>query len=319
MVVTAPHLARIEKARQTIVGAAIRTPLVPLNVTDAPASIHLKLENLQTIGSFKIRAAAVAMARVSPEALSRGAVTASAGNMGQAVAWEARRRGIPCTVVVPDTSPQRKLEGMRQLGARIIAVPFDKWWATLGARSFEGVDGVFIHPFDDEAVMEGDGTIGLEIVEDFPDVDAILVPWGGGGLSTSIASAVRAVKPDCRVFAVEVDGAAPLKASLDAGEPVEVDYHPSFVDGIGSKTVFPNMLRLAQKLLAGSLVTTAAETARVVRILVERNRVVAEGAGAASVAVAMSGAVKAERIVCVVSGGNIDAHKLTMILEGETP
>lgn len=319
MVVTAPDVTRIEKARHTIVGAAIRTPLVPLNVTDAPSSIHLKLENLQPIGSFKIRAAAVAMARMSRDELSRGVLTASAGNMGQAVAWEARRQGIPCTVVVPETSPQRKLAGMQELGAAIISVPFDRWWATLDARSYEGVDGVFIHPFDDEAVMEGDGTIGLEIVEDLPDVDAILVPWGGGGLSTSIASAVRAVKPGCRVFAVEVDGAAPLRASLDAGKPVEVDYRPSFVDGIGSKTVFPNMLRLAQELLAGSLVTTPAETARAVRILMERNRVVAEGAGAASVAVALSGAVEAERIVCVVSGGNIDAHKLTMILEGETP
>lgn len=319
MVVTAPDLARIEKARLTITGAAMRTPLVPLNVDGTRSSIHLKLENLQAIGSFKIRAAAVAMARVSPDDLARGAVTASAGNMGQAVAWEARRRGIPCTVVVPDTSPQRKLDAMRQLGARIISVPFDVWWATLGARSYQGVDGVFVHPFDDEAVMEGDGTIGLEILEDLPDVDSILVPWGGGGLSTSIAAAVRAVKPECRVFAVEVDGAAPLKASLDAGKPVEVDYRPSFVDGIGSKTVFPNMLRLAQELLAGSMVTTADETARAVRVLMERNRVVAEGAGAAPVAVALSGALEAERIACVVSGGNIDAHKLTKILEGETP
>jgi threonine dehydratase len=319
LVVAAPDLARIEKARQTIAGAAMRTPLVPLNVDGTRSSIHLKLENLQTIGSFKIRAAAVAMARASHDELARGAVTASAGNMGQAVAWEARRRGVPCTVVVPDTSPQRKLDGMRHLGARIISVPFDVWWATLGTRSYEGVEGVFVHPFDDEGVMEGDATIGLEILEDLPDVDAILVPWGGGGLSTSIASAVRAVKPECRVFAVEVDGAAPLKASLDAGKPVEVDYRPSFVDGIGSKTVFPNMLRLAQELLAGSLVTTADGTARAVRVLMERNHVVAEGAGAASVAVALSGEVNAERIACVVSGGNIDAHKLTKILEGETP
>jgi len=319
MIVAAPGLDRIQMARQAILGAAVRTPLMPLNVIDAPASIHLKLENLQPIGSFKIRAAAFAMASRSSAELSRGVLTASAGNMGLAVAWEARRRGIPCTVVVPDTSPQRKLDGMRQFGARIISVSFDEWWATLGARSYEGVDGLFIHPFDDEAVMAGDGTIGIEIVEELPDVEVVLVPWGGGGLSTGIASALRAVKPDCRVFAVEVDGAAPLHPSLAAGTPVAVDYHPSFVDGIGSKTVFPNMLRLAQELLAGSLVTTAAETARCVRMLVERNRVVAEGAGAAAVAVALSGSVEADRIVCVVSGGNIDGHKLARILEGDTP
>ena len=319
MVVSAPHLDRIQEAGRAIVGAALRTPLVPLNVIDAPSSIHLKLENLQPIGSFKIRAAAFAMACRSSAELSRGVLTASAGNMGQAVAWEARRRGIPCTVVVPDTSPQGKLDGMRRLGARIISVSFDEWWATLGERSYPGVEGLFIHPFDDEAVMAGDGTIGLEIIEELPDTDAILVPWGGGGLSTAIASAVRAVKPDCQVFAVEVDGAAPLNPSLASGTPVEIDYRPSFVDGIGSKTVFPNILRLAQELLAGSLVTTATDTAHSVRTLMERNHVVAEGAGAAPVAVALSGRVKADRIVCVVSGGNIDGHKLTKILEGETP
>jgi threonine dehydratase len=319
-VVTAPPtLERIRAARPAIVSSAIRTPLVPLNVLDAPASINLKLENLQPIGSFKVRAAAYAMSAIDPQELAEGVLTASAGNMGQAVAWEARRRGIPCSVVVPDTAPQRKIEGMRQLGARIISVSFDEWWETLAARAYPGIDGLFIHPFDDENVLAGDGTIGLEIVEEMPEVEAVLVPWGGGGLSTGIAAAIRSVKPDCRVFAVEVDGAAPLAASLAAGQPVTIEYRPSFVDGIGSKTVFPNMLELARTLLAGSLVATVGDTARCVGLLAKQNRVVAEGAGAAPVAVALSGQVEAERIACVVSGGNLDAHKLTAILAGEVP
>lgn len=319
MLDVAPELDRVRAASRAIAGAAIRTPLVPLNFDGAPAAIYLKLENLQTIGSFKIRAAAFAMSQVLPEDLSRGVLTASAGNMGQAVAWEARRRGVPCTVVVPESAPARKLDAMRQLGARIISVTFDEWWATLGARSYAGVEGLFVHPFDDENVVAADGTVGLEILEEMPDVEAILVPWGGGGLSTGIASAVCALKPGCAVYAVEVDGAAPLAASLAAGRPVSIDYLPSFVDGIGSKTVFPNMFALAQQLLAGSLVASVQETARCVRSLAERVHVVAEGAGAAPLAVALSGRVPASRIACVVSGGNIDAHKLSIIFEGGVP
>jgi len=318
-VTDAPALERIREASAAIHEASLRTPLVSLNLSDAPARIFLKLENLQSIGSFKIRAAAFAMAQTPPDELTVGVLTASAGNMGQAVAWEARRRGIPCTVVVPDTAPQRKLEAMRQFGARLIPVPFDRWWATLDARSYDGVDGVFIHPFDDDRVVAADSTVGLEILEELPSVDAILVPWGGGGLATGIAAAVKAIKPACRVFAVEVEGAAPLAPSLEAGHPVSVDFRPSFVDGIGSKTVFPNMLELARQLLAGSLVASVEQTARCVRLLMERNHVVAEGAGAAPVAAALSGRIDAERIACVVSGGTIDAHKLVTILEGNIP
>lgn len=315
----APSLERIREAQAAIRRAAVRTPLLPLNFSDAPARIHLKLENLQAIGSFKIRAAAFAIAMMAPDQLAAGVLTASAGNMGQAVAWEARRRGIACTVIVPDTAPQRKLEAMRQLGARLISVPFDEWWATLDAREYKGVEGRFIHPFDDDDVVAADGTIGLEILEEQPDVEAILVPWGGGGLSTGIAAAVKAIKPSCQVFAVEVQGAAPLAPSLNAGRPISIDYTASFVDGIGSKTVFPNMLQLAQRLLAGSLVTTAEETARCVRLLMERNHVVAEGAGAAPVAAAVSQLAGVDRIACVVSGGTIGAHKLAAILEGHLP
>jgi len=319
VVVAAPSAAQLQDARRAIRGIAIRTPLVPLNGYDGPGGIFLKLENLQPTGSFKIRAAANAIAHVAPGELARGVVTASAGNMGQAVAWEARRRSIACAVVVPDTAPEAKLDGLRRLGAQIIAVPFDRWWSTLADRSYPGVEGTFIHPFDDEHVLAGDGTIGLEIAEDLPHVDTVLVPWGGGGLSTGIASAIKAVKPTTRVFAVEVEGAAPLAPSLEAGQPMAIEYRPSFVDGIGSKTVFANMLELARRHLDGSLVTTADEVAKAVRLLVIRNHVVAEGAGATALAVALSGLAGTGQIVCVVSGGNLDAHKLSEILEGRTP
>jgi threonine dehydratase len=292
---------------------------VRLNLVDAPAEIYLKLENLQPIGAFKTRGAAFAMAQIPPEKLTQGVVTASAGNMAQAVAWSARELGISCTVIAPDTAPQAKLDGIRRLGAEVISVPFDRWWQTLIDRRFPGVDGMFIHPFDDENVMAGNGTIGLEILEDLPQVDKILVPWGGGGLSIGIAAAARGLGSSCQVVAVEVETGAPLAASLQAGVPASVQHRPSFVDGIGSKTVLPNMLELAQRYLAGSLVATVDEAASAVRTMAERNRVVAEGAGAVALAVAMSGRAGTGRIACIVSGGNIDLHKLAVILEGATP
>jgi threonine dehydratase len=292
---------------------------VRLNLVDAPAEIYLKLENLQPIGAFKTRGAAFAMAQIPPEKLAHGVVTASAGNMAQAVAWSARELGISCTVIAPDTAPQAKLDGIRRLGGEVISVPFDRWWQTLVDRRFPGVDGMFIHPFDDENVMAGNGTIGLEILEDLPHLDKILVPWGGGGLSIGIAAAARGLGSNCQVVAVEVETGAPLAASLQAGVPASVQHRPSFVDGIGSKTVLPNMLELAQRYLAGSLVATVDETASAVRTMAERNRVVAEGAGAVALAVAMSGRAGTGRIACIVSGGNIDLHKLAVILEGGTP
>jgi threonine dehydratase len=297
----------------------VRTPLVRLNMLDAPAEIYLKLENLQPIGAFKTRGAAFAMAEIPRENLAHGVLTASAGNMAQAVAWSAKELGISCTVIAPDTAPRAKLDGIRRLGGDVISVPFDRWWQTLIDRRFPGVDGMFIHPFDDENVMAGNGTIGLEILEDLPQVDTILVPWGGGGLSIGIAAAARGLDSSCQVFAVEVETGAPLAASLQAGAPASVQHRPSFVDGIGSKSVLPNMLELAQRYLAGSLVATLDETASAVRTMAERNRVIAEGAGAVALAVAMSGRAGTGRIACIVSGGNIDLHKLAVILEGGTP
>jgi threonine dehydratase len=309
-------LASIEDARRKIAGAALRTPLVRLNGIDMPAEIYFKLENLQPIGSFKIRGAANAMAHLSPAQLQRGVLTASAGNMAQGVAWVARELDIPCTVVAPETAPETKLQAIARLGGRVIKVPFQQWWQTFQDRSYPGVDATFIHAFDDPHVMAGNGVIGLEILEDLPEVDAVLIPWGGGGLTCGIASAIRAKKPTCQLYAAEVATAAPLAASLSAGTVQVVDYQASFVDGIGSKTVFPQMLDRARRLIDGALVTSLEEVADAVRLLAERSRVIAEGAGACPVACALSGQAGTGKIVCIVSGGNIDAKKLCTILSG---
>ena len=312
-------LTEIQAARERIAGAAIRTPLVRLNVDDGAAEIYLKLENLQPIGSFKIRGASNRMALASPSELERGVWTASAGNMAQGVAWNARRLGVPCTVVVPEGAPATKLAAIERLGARIVAVPHDEWFETFRTRRRDGLEGLFIHAFSDAAVMAGNGTIGLEIVEDLPDVDAVVVPFGGGGLSCGIASALRALRPRTKIFAAEVATAAPLAASLAKGEASSIEHTRTFVDGIGGPRVFPEMFVLARELLDGALVSSLDEVAAAVRLLVARNHVVAEGAGAASVAAALNGRAGVGKVVCVVSGGNIDTSTLSVILEGRTP
>ncbi len=309
-----PSLADIHSAREMIAGSAIRTPLVRLNCREAPAEIYLKLENLQPIGSFKIRGATNAMGHLSPETLSRGVLTASAGNMAQGVAWRARELGIPCTVVAPETAPDTKIKAIERLGGRVIKVPFEDWWRAFETRTFPGVEATFIHAFDDLNVMAGNGTIALEIMEDLPEVDAVVIPWGGGGLSCGIAAGMRAVNSKCRIYAAEVATAAPLVASIAAGTPTAVDYQPSFVDGIGAKVVFPQMLDRAQRLIDGSLVAELDEVKSALRLMAERNRVIAEGAGACALACALAGKAGAGKVVCIVSGGNIDFAKLCEIL-----
>lgn len=314
-----PTLADVRQAQERLAGIARRTPLVRLDLAAGPTEIWLKLENLQPIGSFKIRGAANAMAGVPPQELAKGVLTASAGNMAQGVAWCARARGIACTVIAPDTAPPAKLSAIERLGGRVILAPFERWWRTFRDRNYPGVEGTFIHAFDDLRVMAGNGTIGLEILEDLPEVAAIVIPWGGGGLASGIGAAVRALSPRCRVFAAEAATGAPLAAALAAGEPREVDYRASFVDGIGSRIVFPEMLARARAVLDGSLVSTLEEIAAAVRLVAERARVVAEGAGASGVAAALAGRAGGGRIVCVVSGGNIDQNRLCAALTGEVP
>ena len=309
----------IRAARRRIAGVARRTPLVRLNVDNAPAEIYLKLESLQPIGSFKLRGAENAIASAPPAALSRGVYTASAGNMAQGVAWCARQRRVPCRVIVPSHAPETKLAAIERLGGEVVRLAFDEWWQVLVEHGAPAEPGLFIHPVSDPAVIAGNATIGLEILEDLPDVDAVVVPYGGGGLSCGIASALRPLKPDILVYAAEVATAAPLAASLAAGTPQAVDYQPSFVDGIGARTLLREMWPLARRLLDASLVVPLAEVAAAVRLLAERNRIVAEGAGATPVAAALSGQAGGGKIVCVVSGGNIDAVKLAAILTGALP
>jgi threonine dehydratase len=310
-------LAAVEEARHAISGIAMRTPLVPCNA-DAPASVYLKLENLQPIGSFKLRGAANVVARTPRERLERGLLTASAGNMAQGVAFCARREGVPATIVAPDTAPQTKIRAVTRMGGRVIQVPFAEWWRTFETRSYPGVDATFIHAFDDLDVMAGNGTIALELLEDLPDLDAVVIPWGGGGLSCGIAAVLRAKAPHVKIYAAEVETAAPLAASLAAGEPRTVDYTPSFVDGIGSKMVFASMFAHARKLLDASLVVTLAEAAAAMKLVAERNRVIVEGASACAVAAALSGQAGSGKVVAIVSGGNIDLDKFSQ-LTGQQP
>ena len=272
MTTTSNFLSAVYEAREVIAGSAIRTPLIRLNVPEAPAEIYLKLENLQPIGSFKIRGAANAISRLTRAELERGVVTASAGNMAQGVAWIARTMAIPCTVIAPDTAPAVKITAIERLGGRVIKVSFAEWWRAFEQRAYPGVDGTFIHSFDDPDVMAGNGTIALEILEDLNDADAVVIPWGGGGLTCGIASVLRELHQECKVFTAEVATAAPLAASWSKGVPTEVEYQHSFVDGIGAKAVFPQMFERAQRLIDDTLVASLDAVAEAVRLLIQFNR-----------------------------------------------
>lgn len=306
-------LAQVEQARRNIQGVAFRTPLVRCNA-ESPEHLYLKLENLQPIGSFKIRGAMNVMALTPREKLARGVLTASAGNMAQGVAFCARRMGVPATIVAPDTAPATKIQAVQRMGGRVIQVPFAEWWRTFETRSYPGIEATFIHAFDDPHVMAGNGTIALELLEDLPDVDAVVIPWGGGGLSCGIAAVLRKRAPHVKIYAAEIETAAPLASSLAAGEPCTVEYQPSFVDGIGSKAVFPRMFTLAQELLDGSLVVALKEAASAIKLVAERNRVIIEGASACAVAAALSGRAGNGKVVAIVSGGNIDLDKFAQLV-----
>jgi threonine dehydratase len=309
----------IERARERLAGVVVRTPLVRLDV-DSDVEIWLKLELLQPVRSFKIRGAGNAILQATDAELADGVWTTSAGNMAQGVAYTARLRGMPSTIVVPETAPQAKLDAIDRYGGRIVTVPYDEWWETMRTRRYEGVGGLFVHPFDDDAVIAGNGTIGLELLEDLADFDTVVVPYGGGGLIAGIASAVKPERPDVRFIAAEPATGAPATASLAAGRRVEVPFTPSFVDGAGGHEVFENMWRRTENLMDGGVALTTEETAAAVRLLAERTRVIAEGAGALSVAAALSGRLEgARKVVAIVSGGNIDTAVLGRILAGELP
>ncbi len=311
-------LSDIRAAWPRIEGSAIRSPLIRVDIPEAPVALWVKLECLQPIGSFKVRGAANAMALADAELLQRGVYTGSAGNMAQGVAFAARRLGVPCRVVVPDTAPRAKLDAIARLGATAVQLPFDEWWGVLRDHGHPAERGHFVHPVSDPAVIAGNGTIGVEIVEELPEVRAVAVPYGGGGLSCGIAAAMRELAPDVPVFAAEVEAAAPLAASLRADRPVEVPYRRSFVDGIGSTSMLEEMWPLARNLLAGSRVVSLAQVRAAIRTLADRAKIVAEGAGATGVAAALAGlpGIAEGPVVAVVSGGNIDPAVFRAIMEG---
>ncbi|MHC4456845.1 MAG: threonine ammonia-lyase [Planctomycetota bacterium] len=312
-------LSSIREARERLADTVFHTPLVPLNEDESSAEIFLKLENLQPIGSFKLRGAGNAMHLAKKEQLQKGVWTASAGNWAQGVAWYARLLGVKCTVVLPEAAPETKIAAIERLGARVVFAPFDDWMEIFRSRRYEGMEGLFLDDFSEPAVRAGHGTIGLEILEQLPDVEAVVIPYGGGGLSCGIAPGLRALKPDTKLYAAEVETGAPLAASLAAGKPVEIDHTPSFVDGISAPFVFPGMWELASQLLDGSLVVGLEEVVSAIRLLAERNCIIVEGAGAVSVAAALTGKAGSGKVVCVISGGNIDKSKLVRILQGEVP
>jgi threonine dehydratase len=304
-------LDEIRRARERLGGDVLRTPLVRFE-----DRIWLKLENLQPIGSFKLRGALSAIRAASADELAGGVVTASAGNMAQGVAWAAREAGVRARIVAPETAPRAKLDAVELLGGEVISVPHEVWWLTMVERRYEGVEGLFVHPVEDEAVMAGNGTIGLELCEDLEAFDTVVVPWGGGGLTTGIASAVKALRPDVRVVTAEPETAAPLAASLAAGAPTEIEYRPSFVDGAGGRALLPTMWDRAREVVDEAVAVPLDEVAEAMRLLAGRARIVAEGAGALALAAARN---RNDRVVCIVSGGNIDAAVLAQVLLGETP
>jgi len=317
---SAVSLKEVDAARSRIAGLVTRTPLVPLEIDDAPANVYLKLENLQPTGSFKVRGAGNAILQIPEIDRRKGVFTCSAGNMAQALAWHARRLGIGCTVLVPDTAPPNKLEGIRRYGATVVQLPWRELWQVATTGSFAPLkEMTFIHPFADARMMAANGTIALEILEDLPAVDSVVVPFGGGGLIGGIAAVLAARRPTVRVVAAEPETAAPLAASFAAGSAQEVVRTVSFVDGIGASSVLPGMWGLLKDLVDGSIVVSLREIATAVKLLVERSHIVAEGAGAASVAAALTGKAGRGRIVCVVSGGNISVDALTAILNGGVP
>lgn len=305
----------VEEARKYVYEAAIRTPLVRLNY-DAPAEIYLKLECLQPIGSFKIRGAYNAV-RVLPDAeRQRGVWTVSAGNAAQGVALAARKAGVPCRVLMIDTAPAAKKEATRRLGAEIVEASFDECWGAFSTRSHPAMQGAFVHPFEDDAFIAGNASCGLEILENLPDVDAVVVAFGGGGLACGIATVMRERAPHVKVFAAEPETGAPLARSFAMGSAQSFpEWQASFVDGCGGKSVLPRMWALAHHLLAGGIVASLDECRQAMKIVAERNRVIAEGASACAVAAGLSGKAGTGKVVCVVSGGNIDLKKFADLVK----
>jgi len=309
------ELSEIRAARKRIAKTIVRTPLIRLELGMEFPVILLKLENLQPINAYKLRGAANAVALLSEEERKRGVWTISAGNAGQGVAYAARQADVPCAVVVVETAPKSKLERMKALGAKLIPVPYDVAWKALDERAFPGADGTFIHPFDDDNFIAGHATVGLEILEDAPDTAAVIASIGGGGLITGVGSAIKALKPETKVFGVEPETAAPAALSFEEGSPqVFTNWKASFVDGAGGQSMFPRMWERMQPVVDGYFVVTLEETKNAMRLMAEKARVISEGAGALPLAAALSGGAGKGPIVAIVSGGNIDLNKFCELI-----
>ncbi|HVJ70643.1 MAG TPA: pyridoxal-phosphate dependent enzyme [Sphingomicrobium sp.] len=308
-------LSDIEAARLNVAGMVLRTPLVRLDLGQGGPDIRLKLENLQPTNAYKIRGAANAVAKLSDEDKAKGVWTISAGNAGQGVAYAARAAGIPCSVVAIETAPQTKLDRMRALGATIVPVSYAEAWKAAEAHAFPGLDGTFIHPFDNHDFIAGHGTMGLEIIEDAPDVKTVIAAIGGGGLITGVGSAVKALRPDVRVFGAEPETAAPYAYSLREGGPRKFpDWQTSFVDGAGGQSVTERMWQRMQPIVDGTITVTLDQTREAMKLIAEKSRAIAEGAGALALAAALTGEAGDGPIVCIVSGGNIDLAKFAELV-----
>ena len=312
-------LSDILAARMRLAGQTLITPVVACHAAPQSVTVRLKLENLQPIGSFKLRPIGNAVLARPAAQLAGGIYTSSSGNSALGVAWMARELGITGTAVVPANAPEAKLEKLRRLGARIEMLSVEEWWRAIRVGTLAGQTGVYIDAVRDPACLAGDATIGLEILEQFPDVEAIFVPFGGGGLACGIACAIRASHPQVKVIACELETAHPCKAALAAGAPVETAHEPGFVSGVGFGTVLPEMWPLISSLVDDVITVSLAEVAHAIKVMVENNHVVAEGAGAISVAAALSGRYEYSRVCAVVSGGNIDSSALSTILQGGVP
>ena len=304
------QLSEIKEARKRIAKTIVRSPLIRLELGPEFPDIRLKLENLQPINAYKLRGAANAVAMLSEQERARGVWTISAGKAGQGVAYAARAAGVPCTVVAVETAPKSKLVRMQALGAKLFPVPYEIAWRALDERSFSGVEGTFIHPFDDDNFIAGHGTMGLEILEDAPDTAAVIASIGGGGLITGLGSAIKALKPEINVFGVEPDTAAPAALSFEKGSPqLFENWKASFVDGAGGQSMFPRMWERMKPVVDGYIVVTLEETKSAMRLMAEKARIISEGAGALPLAAALSGKAGKGPIVAIVSGGNIDLNK----------
>ena len=310
------ELKDIEGARERIRGTAIRTPLVRLELGSQFPEIRLKLENLQPINAYKLRGAANAVAMLSDEEKKRGVWTISAGNAGQGVAYAARQAGVPCTVVAIETAPTAKLDRMKALGARLVLASYHRAWQALDDRAYPGVEGTFVHPFDDHNFIAGHATMGLEILEDAPETKAVIAGIGGGGLITGVGSAIKTLRPEIKVYGAEPETAAPAAVSFEKNSPQKFEkWEASFVDGAGGQSIFPRMWDRMKPVVDGSIVVTLEETKRAMRLMAEKTRVIAEGAGALSLAAALTGKAGSGPIVAVVSGGNLDLKKFCELIE----